>query len=219
VSVEQGLVRGLFVCVCCEVCVCLRCVCVLFSRARVALWLIRSPHFMCLSSTMGARCVQIVSLPPPSLLCVHCVWVVVVVLLCVGVWCVLYLFVVCVIHSVCVVCAVERWCVCDVCVRWSVEQGLVRGLFVCVCCEVCVCLRCVCVLFSRARVALLAHPLTTLYVPVVDDGGSLRAGRESPTPPLVFLSLVCSLCVGGGGGVVVCGCVVCVVFVCCVCDS
>ena len=104
------------------------------------------------------------------------------------------------------------------CVRWSVEQGLVRGLFVCVCCEVCVCLRCVCVLFSRARVALLAHPLTTLYVLSSTMGARCVQNVSLPPPSRVSLSCVFVVC-GCGGGVVVCGCVGCVVFVCCVCDS
>ena len=86
-------------------------------------------------------------------------------------------------------------CVVCECVRWSVEQGLVRGCL-CVGCEVCVCLLCVFVCCC-ARVALLAHPLTTLLcAAVVDDGA--RCVQFVSLPPLVFLS-VCSLCVVGGG--------------------
>ena len=92
--------------------------------------------------------------------------------------------------------------------RWSVEQGLVRGC----CCEVCKFAVCLFVV-ARARVALLAHPLTTLLcAAVVDDGARCVQGVSLPPPSRVSLSCV----------FVVCGwwwwcCCVWVCGVCCIC--
>ena len=95
------------VCVCLlrSVCLFAVCLCVVFARARRTFGS-SAHHTLCAVVDDGGSLRADRESPTPlscfSLLCVRCVWVVVVVLLCVGVWCVLYLFVVCVIHSVCV---------------------------------------------------------------------------------------------------------------------
>jgi len=115
---------------------------------------------------------------------------------------------------VCLLCVFVVMCgVCCMCVG-SVEQGVARLCVVCV-------LRSVLVIFCFLVCLLLsalhfwAHPLTTLLCLAalfVDDGA--RCVQLVSLPPscvclCVFVVCVCSLCVGGGIGVL-CG-------VCCIC--